>query len=197
MKQPRLSVAIPGSVGRLGALLALGVVVSGGLALASAADSGGVELTIERTLEATPDEITANAPRWVQEITEAVKSLKRLDEAARRGRGGQGLECVSENLKAAESMSQVSDAALKTIEGALASGDQARASFEYRKIAIAVKRARTLTEEAERCALGEGIRDGVTRRKVTGSPGSSVDETVGLPNDIVEYGFDPPDASPF
>lgn len=177
--------------------LALVLFAGVGVAAVGQAEDPGVEVTIERTLDASVTDIQANAPRWVEELRESVKALTRLDEAARRGRGGSGLECVTTNLEAAKSLEQVAGAALTTIETAIAEGDQARASFEYRKIAIAVKRGRDLQAEGERCALGEGVRDGQTRRELTGAPSDVVDETRGMKDDIVEWAFDPPDASPF
>jgi hypothetical protein len=177
--------------------VALATVISLALASAGVAEEPGVEVTLERTLEATADDIRTNAPQWVEEIREALKVTLRLDEAARRSRAGEGLDCLTTNIESLRTLASVSESALKSIEEALSRGDQARASFEYRKIAIASKSSKSLQLEAERCALGEGLRDGATRRDLTGSPTNPADETLPIPNDPTEWAFDPPDASPF
>lgn len=178
---------------------AFGLLLLGGLGAASSglAEDPGVEATVELTLTASREDIETNAPAWVEEMREKLQGLERLDEAARRGRNGEPLECVSSNLDTNRSLLQTSEGALKSIEEALSRGELERASFEYRKIAIAVKKSREKYDESERCAQGEGVRSGKTRREITGTPANPDDDTRGLPNDIVDWGFDPPDASPF
>jgi hypothetical protein len=179
------------------ALFALALLAGLGAAGAGLAQDPGVEAAVEVTATASRDDIETNAPKWVEEMREKLRGLERLDEAARRGRNGESLECITTNLTASRSLLSTSEAALKTIEGALSRGEMERASFEYRKIAIAVKKSREKYEEGARCAEGEGVRDGKTRREITGEPANPDDDTRGLPNDIVDWGFDPPDASPF
>ena len=67
--------------------MALALAAGLGVAAVGQAEDPGVEVTIERTLDASVTDIQANAPRWVEELRESVKALSRLDEAARRGRG--------------------------------------------------------------------------------------------------------------
>ncbi|HMV65735.1 MAG TPA: hypothetical protein PKA64_02700 [Myxococcota bacterium] len=161
------------------------------------AEDPGVQATVEVSSQVSLADIEANTPKWVAEMHDKLKGLERLDEQSRRGASGEPLECVSTNLDQARSLTESSDLAAEAIQAALSRGDMARASFEYRKIAIAVKNVRRKYDESERCAAGEGQRDGRTRRQITGEPANADDDTRGLPDDVTDWGFDPPDASPF
>ncbi len=175
----------------LGAALVLLVPVG------AVAQDPGVESSLERLAEASPDEMTSFARDAIMEMQGLVRSLAQIDEQIRK-QDDDGLLCVTNNLAAARSLLQVSEAASRAMADANATGQSDRAHFEVRKIAIALKQARLLFAEGERCAYGEGVMDGKTRIQLEGSPTSSdSDETERNEDDVLSYGFDPPDASPF
>lgn len=160
------------------------------------AQDPGVSSEIERTATATPEEMLAYADDANDDIREVVKRLAKLDEAVRREGDEGGMSCVSNSLVAAGVLLQVSEAAESSLQNSLSIGQRERAEHEFRKIAIALKKAHQLEAEGERCALGEGVQDGKTRVKVDG-PSGTVDDTRAAANDVLDMGFDPPDASPF
>jgi hypothetical protein len=161
------------------------------------ARDGASEIALERTLEATPDDMATYAPNWVEEIRAMQADLARLDETTRKSTAGEGISCVVTSLESAQTLAKVSDEALATMQEALARGELERAGFEYRKIAIALKKTRELAAAAEECALGAGIRQGRTRNALLSAPNNPDSDMRALPNDIVDYAYDPVDASPF
>lgn len=176
----------------------------GGLALIAAltgakvglAEDVVVEASLERAITASADEMLQNLPRWMDAISGYVRGIARLDAVASRGKS-EGLACVTDALTDGKELETRSKEAEAKLQEAIGRGDMERAGFEYRKLAVSVKKSRELFAAAERCALGEGEQLGRTRRDLEGAPTLSADDTVGLPNDILDYGFDPPDASPF
>lgn len=160
------------------------------------ADDAGATSEIEKVSTATEAEMVSFVGAANSEMRGIVKSLSRLDEQA-RGQDEAGLLCLTNNLTAARALFQVAEKAEGMMKEALDIGERPRAEHEYRKVAIALKKARLLYAEAERCA-GDGVSDGINRRKIEGQPiDADKDETEAIPDDILNYGFDPPDASPF
>jgi hypothetical protein len=161
------------------------------------ARDGASEVALERTLEATPDDMATYAPNWVEEIRAVQADLERLDDTTRKSTGGEGVSCVVTSLDSAATLTKVSEDALATLQEALARGELERAGFEYRKIAIALKKSRELAAAAEDCALGAGVRQGRTRNALLSAPNNPDSDMRALPNDITDYAYDPVDASPF
>jgi hypothetical protein len=179
-------------------MCAAGVIASLAVAGAASADDPPVEGEIERVSSATEAEMITFAASATSEMRGTVKSLARMDDQVRSGADGEGLPCVTNNLAAARSLLQVSEGAQKAMARALELGERPRAEHEYRKIAIALKKVRGLYAEGERCAYGEGVSDGKTRVRIEGEPvDADQDETASVPDDVLDYGFDPPNASPF
>ncbi|MGC6493204.1 MAG: hypothetical protein ACON5B_10240 [Myxococcota bacterium] len=164
--------------------------------LAVAQEDPGVATTVERVGSASPEEMLVFARDATEEGRSIVKSLDKLIESS-PGLEGSGRECVQFNYLAAKSLSQVGDAAQASMKAALQNGQRERADHEFRKIAVALKKGRQLYAEAERCALGDSAQDGKTRVKIDGDLADGVDETREVASDLMDYGFDPPDGSPF
>jgi hypothetical protein len=174
----------------------VGVALVALLGVASAQDVG-VETSIERAAVAEPAEMTEMTPKWLDELKANVAALASLDEAAKKKSGTESLPCITNNLSAARSLLQVSGEAGVALKDALSTGGVERARFEFRKIAIALKKSRSLVAESERCAFGEGIEDGRSQTDLVADAGGSGDDTKGVEDDVMDFGFDPPNASPF
>lgn len=156
----------------------------------------GVTSQVERAASASVDEMQESTPTWLEEMRENVRSLAKLDDLAKKRTDGEGIPCVTNNLAAARSLVQVSEAAERQLDQAVSEGRLERARSEYRKLAVAIDKSRRRLAEGERCAFGEGLQAGKTRVMVEGGPGDG-GETDALPEDVMEYRFDPVDASPF
>jgi hypothetical protein len=184
-------------VGGLAALAFL-IAAGAGFAVAARAQDAGVELSVERTLDATPEDMLRLAPGWVAEITSIVSSLELLDASTRRGRGdSNGLPCVIDDLESARALKASAASAQSGMESAIGTGSSSLASFEFRKIVVALIGARKLQTNAVGCAEGAGLQTGLTRRTVEAEGSGAGNEMAAVPDDIVDYGFDPFDASPF
>lgn len=164
---------------------------------AAVADDVGIETSIERAVTATPEEMSSATPAFLAELKATVAALAALDAAAAKKSAGESLPCVTNNLSTARSLLGVSETASNDMATAIAASVLDRARFEYRKIAISVKKSRSLLAESERCAFGEGFQEGKSRTDLVASAVGTSNETSGVPDDVLDYGFDPPNASPF
>lgn len=162
------------------------------------ADDPGVTLDIERMLSADPAAMKASTLQANEEQRRIVKALTHLSEdAKRKSADGAGEPCVESALTASKALLQVSEGAEAAMNAALAAGNKEQADFQFRKIAIALKESRRMSQEGTTCALGVGAQDGNTRLNVTGGVGDALADTRALPGDVFDYGFDPADVSPF
>lgn len=158
----------------------------------------GVVGDLERTASTTPEEKMDYASAANTEVDEVVKSITKLVEAARRDSDVEQLQCLNNKLTAVRALRGVSESAEDAMQKRLEAGDLERADHEFRKIAVALAKARQLMAEAERCTDSGALRDGSTTLVVEGGEVGS-DEDTKSPEFPVEYdvSFDPPDASPF
>jgi hypothetical protein len=164
----------------------------------SAPVASETQAALERATTVTSAEMSANAPRFVEEIASIASSLQKLDvSAASKANIGESTPCVAQAASSSTALQAVSQAAFTSFSAAMADGAVDRASFEYRKMAIALTKSRELLSQAEACASLLGSRGGSSKTKLTGAPAASADDMKALPDDMMEWAFDPPDASPF
>lgn len=184
-------------VGSLAALAML-LVASAGWAERATAQDDRVTLSVERMLDAAPEDMLRETPGWVAEIDAVVVELESLEASTRKGRGDTtGLPCVMSDLGAARSLQGQAQAAQETMVQSISAGTNQRASFEFRKVFVALEGARTLLANSTSCVEGGGLQVGLTRRQVSSEGGGAGAEMEPLPDDIVDFAFDPFDASPF
>lgn len=178
-------------------VLVLGLSVA--ITPASAQDGEiGVVGDLERVASTSPEEKIDYASSANAEVDEVVKAITKLVEAARRDSDVEQQQCLSNKLTAVRALRGVSESAESAMQQRLEAGDLERADHEFRKIAVALAKARQLMAEAERCTDSGALRDGSTTLVVEGGEVGS-DEDTQAPEYPVEYDvdFDPPDASPF
>lgn len=132
----------------------------------------------------------------LNEMQQTVKQLARMDSAAQEQVEG-GLLCVTNNLATARSLYQVSQVAAERLAEASGEAKRDRMEHEFRKVVVSLKQSRLLLSGAERCADGEGVTDGKVRVRIEGEPDGSADDTKGISDNVLDFGFDPPNASPF
>ena len=92
---------------------------------------------------------------------------------------------------------QVAGNANASMQDALASGDAERADHEFRKIGVALTKARQFKAEADACSGGDGVTPGVTEVEVTNEGLSESDDTEQIDDGNTGVGDEPPGTSPF
>jgi hypothetical protein len=166
-------------------------------ALSLAADRG-VSSELERTAATSPEEQIAYAASAIDEISDVVASLENSKEAI-KGEGGdeEAEQCIRNALMAARFLSEAAGKAEGAIGAAISEGSKERADFELRKIAVALDKARQIQAEGQLCASTSGSQDGQTTVDWEGEMEGFDDETRPVPEDVLDFGFDPPNVSPF
>ncbi len=161
------------------------------------AQETGVSGTLERSSSTSPQEKLAYAASSNSEMRDAVKSVSKLLEGARRESNVERLQCLSSRLNAIRALVQVSESAEIAMKDALSNGQAERADHEFRKIAVALTKTRQLLAEAERCMDESGLLSGDTILETSGGIADEGDDTQDEPIDSFDLGYDPPEASPF
>jgi len=180
------------------AAVTLLLIGAGALADRAAAQDSRVSMSVERMLDATPEDMLRQAPGWVAEINTIVAELESLEASARRGRGDSaGLPCLVSDLDAARQLQGAAKTASEAMTEAIGVGSTPRASFEFRKIYVALEAARALQGSARECLEGGGLQAGKTRRDVASQGAGVGSELEPVPDDVMDFAFDPFDASPF
>lgn len=126
------------------------------LSPALAADPPGATATAAAAAT-TPAEKLANAANANQEIRDAVEAVEQLVQSAQdKSESPETLQCLNSRLTSMRALLAVTTTAETNLKEALAGSDTAsvqRANFEYRKITIALTKARSLLGEAQRCSV--------------------------------------------
>lgn len=182
----------------VGAVIVAGWSAAFVMAGVSPAQDAGAELTFERAMAATPDDMLRLTPGLVAEIDGALDDARRLNTGSRRGgTDAGGLPCVTDAIMELETLQGSAHQAQGNLEGAIARGDAAMAGFEFRKIVIARDGASVTLYAAKECASGFVFEKGSERRDVSGSGAASSGDLDGVADDIMDFAFDPNNGSPF
>ena len=115
---------------------------------------------------------------------------KRLELLLASGEAAQA-RCVSGPANALRALSEVADAAFVSMNQSFSEGEDARAAYEGRKIAVAIAKARELRARADAC---EGTAAESTFGFLVEHPD---DEDAEIDPGNVDLGTDPPDSTPF
>jgi len=122
--------------------------------------AAGVSGELERSASTSPKEKLEYASDSNSEMRDAVKTVSRMLESAKRDSNVERLQCLNSRLTSIRALVQVSEAAEMAMRGALSKGQQERADHEFRKIAVALTKSRQLLAEAERCTADNGSVSG-------------------------------------
>lgn len=183
---------------RFGIAMLVGAMAVAALGLVPAvAQDSGVSGDLERTATASPQEKLQYATDAVDELRSTVKAGEKLMEQARGDGATDQVDCLGQRLAQLKSLAQVTEAAESSMKQALEVGNQDRAAHEMRKIAVALSKARQLNLEAQGCVDDSGVAIGKTVLTAEGGLDGEEDETESLDVDVLDQGFDPPQASPF
>ena len=185
-------------VRRVGITLLGALVVAALTSVAPAtAQDSGVSGDLERTATASPQEKLQYAADAVEELNASVKAGQKLLEQAQGDGATDQVECVAAKLGQLKALAQVTESANSSMKQALEAGNEDRASHEMRKIAVALSKSRQLSMESQGCVDDSGVAIGKTVLTTEGGIDGEEDETESLDVDVMDQGFDPPQASPF
>lgn len=178
------------SAAMLGALLGAGFVS----AEAHAEDAAS---QLEQSTATSDKDKVRFASSAIGEMAEIEGYLVELLAATEKG--GDPIEslCVNNKLSAVRALVQVAGNANASMQDALASGDAERADHEFRKIGVALTKARQFKAEADACSGGDGVTPGVTEVEVTNEGLSESDDTEQIDDGNTGVGDEPPGTSPF
>jgi hypothetical protein len=178
-------------------IIAACVLLTGLLVGPAMAQDSGISGDLERTASASPQEKLEYAADAAEELREALKDADKLADDARRDGDPEELDCINQHLSQLRALAQVTEVAEGAMRTALEAGQSERADHELRKVAVALSKARQILADAQACTDDAGLASGDTQVRVIGGYSGDGDETDPLEFDVMDQGFDPPDASPF
>jgi hypothetical protein len=164
---------------------------------ASAQDPGstpGLMGELERVASTTPEEKVKYASDGLAEMSNDVRAVTKMLEAARKEPdSAKKVQCLANILTSMRALLAVSQKADVAMQKDLATGALELADHEFRKIAVALSRTRNLMFEAERCTASPESQSGRTDVTVEGDEGDE-DDLIG---EAIDIDVNLPDISPF
>lgn len=175
------------------------LVAWGGFATAASAQDGSATAEVEALLGATPEDQRAYAAQAVSDVESVASKLKGYVAGITAEDSEADAGCVRVTSVYANTLLDVATQAKASLDAALGQGAAAESKigYELRKLAIAKEQASRLLAEGERCAIGSTSQEGSTEVGVTGRGAGLADILADVGSSILDWGFDPPDASPF
>lgn len=117
------------------------------------AEPEGLSGVLEQSGATSPEQKLAFADEAVAEIQGAVKAVEKMlaDEEKRKDPDTEAIECLQRRLTPLKVMLESAQGATATLKAASAAGDTVHADQEYRKVAVALSKARDFFTEAQTC----------------------------------------------
>ncbi|MDG1479651.1 MAG: hypothetical protein P8R54_08670 [Myxococcota bacterium] len=172
-------------------------ILIGGLALLGFTPSAQAQDDqVEAASSTSPKEKLDWAADAIVEMNDGVKTVEKLQEQVTRSGDEELIQCVRIKMASVRALADVSVGANAAMTDALADGNDERAEFEFRKIAIGLSKVRQFVAEAEACVGQGGTVDGDTEVSVNSQGIAEGDDTEESSTDGI-IGNDPPDASAF
>ncbi|MCB9761543.1 MAG: hypothetical protein H6739_16995 [Alphaproteobacteria bacterium] len=132
---------------------------------------------------------TQDALREMRGVAEYISDM--LAKAENEGEPVK-VQCINKKLATVRALVEVSESAALSMQEALADGNDARADYEYRKINVALTKARQARAEADACLGDEGDPETQT---VVDYDEEEAEESIDAGN--IDIGVDPPGTSSF
>lgn len=153
--------------------LLLSLVLSlGGLAEAA---TPGVAGQLEQSATTSPKEKVEFARAAIEEIGTSVKTVEKLLEQAQKDKNVEHIECLTRKLTPLRALYEVTRQSNTTMQEALAASDNVHADQEFRKVAVALTKARDFLAEAQACVGDTGVKRGDASVSVNETMESLVD----------------------
>ena len=161
------------------------------------AQSAGATGEIEASTLLSDSEKTSFAADAIAEMSTASRDVSRLLADAERDGDVLTINCLTKKQAALRSLVEVSESASAKMNDAMVAGDKPRADAEFRKVAVALSKARQFRAEAEACGGGGDGESGETTVDVQGDAWGLGDDTSGIDDGNSDLGTDPPGTTPF
>jgi hypothetical protein len=180
-------------------LFAAGVL--GGLILAwsppALAQDEAVTGGLEKTSATSAKDKEAFVSSALTEIKGIAKGISKALEDAERESDMVRSNCLTKKQASVATLVEVAEQAQAQMNGYLAGGDSEKADFEFRKVAVALSKARQFSAEADACLGESGTQPGVTDVQVTVEGLADGDDLAPIDDGNDDIGVDPPETSPF
>ena len=164
------------------------------LAAPAFAQTPGITGELEQSSTTSPKEKTQFTDAALAEIEDSVKTVEALLTAAEKERNVEEIECLTRKLTPLRALLEVSRQSGNTMRQALASNDTVHADQEFRKVAVALTKAREFLAEAQACVGDTGVERGDASSTVTDNGENTIDADSDIPE--IEVPLDGPDSTP-
>jgi hypothetical protein len=163
------------------------------------AQDPGVTGSLEQTSSSSPQEKEAFVDAAMTEIKAITKGISKSLEDAEREQDLVRSSCLTKKKASVSTLVEVAEQAQAQMNAYLADGETEKADFEFRKIAVALSKARQFSAEADAACMGaSGTQSGVTDVQVTiEGLVDGGDDLAPIDDGNDDIGVDPPQTSPF
>lgn len=148
------------------------------LASPAFAQEAGISGELEQSATTTPREKAEFADGALAEIEGAVKTVETLlkDAESAKDKNIERIECLTRKLTPLKALSEVARQSANSMKQYLAANDGVHADQEFRKIAVALTKAREFLAEAQACVGDSDTERGESSATVTDGGDNYVDE---------------------
>lgn len=162
------------------------------LSAPAAAQEAGISGELEQSATTTPREKTEFADGALSEIEAAVKTVEGLlkDAENAKEKNAEQIECLTRKLTPLQALFEVSRQSNNAMKQFLAANDTVHADQEFRKVAVALTKAREFLAEAQACVGDTGVERGDSSATVTDGGDNYVGEGDVPPISEIEVGPD-------
>jgi len=157
----------------------------------------GVSGGLEQTSATSPKDKEAFVNSALTEIKGIAKSISKALEDAEREQDLVRSNCLTKKQASVSTLVEVAEQAQAQMNDYLSQGDTDKADFEFRKVAVALSKARQFSAEADACLGESGMQPGVTDVQVTVEGLADGDDLAPIDDGNDDIGVDPPETSPF
>lgn len=162
------------------------------LAAPAFAQTPGISGELEQSSTTSPKEKTQFTDAALAEIEGSVKTVEGLLADAEKEKNVEEIECLTRKLTPMRALLEVSRQSGNTMRQALASNDTVHADQEFRKVAVALTKAREFLAEAQACTGDTGVERGDSNSTVTDNTDNTVDADSDIPDiDLPGIGAEP------
>lgn len=166
----------------IAALAAIGVA---GAQEGEATEDAVAEVTAERDLELTPEQMKAEQAKFLPEMEQGATAVRRQLEDARAERDVVKVLCLNDKLNQLDVAIRSARDRQATFNAALESNDPDRLRHEFTVLKVLRDRARSLVTEANQCIGEETGFVGESKVTVTIDPAIPPDDTTDYPADVL------------
>ncbi|MDP2306381.1 MAG: hypothetical protein Q8P18_10185 [Pseudomonadota bacterium] len=158
------------------------------------AQTPGISGELEQSSTTSPKEKSVFTDAALAEIEGSVNTVQALLTAAEKEKNVEEIECLTRKLTPLRALLEVSRQAGNTMKLSLAANDTVHADQEFRKVAVALTKAREFLAEAQACTGDAGVERGDASSTVTDNGENSIDSDADIPE--IQVPLDGPDSTP-